>query len=63
MQVSQPYMWEDSFLQVAKERYKCFLHMLSRLKGSSLCVPTFDIDLMWHAHQVCMYVCMYALHM
>jgi hypothetical protein len=57
-QVSQPYMWEDSFLQVAKERYKCFLHMLSRLKGSSLCVPTFDIDLMWHAHQVCMhYIC------
>ncbi|CAM6045164.1 unnamed protein product [Sphagnum compactum] len=51
-QVSQPYMWEDSFLQVAKERYKCFLHMLSRLKGSSLCVPTFDIDLMWHAHQL-----------
>ncbi|CAK9857891.1 unnamed protein product [Sphagnum jensenii] len=52
MQVSQPYMWEDSFLQVAKERYKCFLHMLSRSKGSSLCVPTFDIDLMWHAHQL-----------
>jgi hypothetical protein len=51
-QVSQPYMWEDSFLQVAKERYKCFLHMLSRSKGSSLCVPTFDIDLMWHAHQL-----------
>ncbi|KAG0591822.1 hypothetical protein KC19_1G204700 [Ceratodon purpureus] len=50
-QVSQPYMWEDVFLRAARERYKCFLHLLRKSQGRILCVPTFDIDLMWHAHQ------------
>ena len=52
IQVSQPYMWEDSFLQSAVDRYKCFLHILYKSEGKILCVPTFDIDLMWHSHQV-----------
>ncbi|KAG0613348.1 hypothetical protein M758_6G096300 [Ceratodon purpureus] len=50
--VSQPYMWEDSFLQAATERYKCFLHLLYKSKGKIFCVPTFDIDLIWHSHQL-----------
>lgn len=53
--VSQPHMWEDSFLHASVERYKCFLQLLSKRasKGKHLgCVPTFDIDLIWHAHQL-----------
>jgi len=50
--VSQPYMWEDAFLQASLERYKCFLHLLSKSKGKTFCVPTFDIDLIWHSHQL-----------
>ncbi|KAG0586351.1 hypothetical protein KC19_2G084200 [Ceratodon purpureus] len=51
--VSQPYMWEDSFLQAATERYMCFLHLMYKTKGKKIpCVPTFDIDLIWHAHQL-----------
>lgn len=50
-QVSHPYMWEDAFLRAARERYKCFLHLLRKSQGKIFCVPTFDIDLMWHAHQ------------
>ncbi|KAG0504602.1 hypothetical protein KC19_N016200 [Ceratodon purpureus] len=51
-QVSQPYMWEEAFLRVALERYKCFLQIVSMAHGTTLCVPTYDIDLIWHAHQV-----------
>ncbi|XP_024394182.1 glycine-rich domain-containing protein 2 isoform X1 [Physcomitrium patens] len=50
--VSQSYMWEDSSLQAAADRYKCFLHLLYKSKGRITCVPTFDIDLIWHAHQL-----------
>ena len=51
-QVSQPYMWEEAFLQAALDRYKCFLHIVGKSKGAIMCVPTYDIDLIWHAHQV-----------
>uniref|UniRef100_A0A7I4FBT1 GRPD C-terminal domain-containing protein n=1 Tax=Physcomitrium patens TaxID=3218 RepID=A0A7I4FBT1_PHYPA len=51
-QVSQPYMWEDSFLQAATERYKCFLHLMYKSRGRIICIPTFDIDLVWHSHQL-----------
>ncbi|KAL2654252.1 hypothetical protein R1flu_022380 [Riccia fluitans] len=51
-QVSQPYMWDEQFLRVALQRYKCFLHLLGKSEGKILCVPTYDIDLIWHAHQL-----------
>jgi hypothetical protein len=51
-QVSQPYMWEEAFLQAALDQYKCFLHIVGKSKGAIMCVPTYDIDLIWHAHQV-----------
>lgn len=51
-QVSQPYMYHDDFLKVAKERYKCFLYMLHKLKGRTACMPTSDIQLMWKTHQM-----------
>ncbi|XP_024365160.1 glycine-rich domain-containing protein 1 isoform X3 [Physcomitrium patens] len=50
--ISQPYMWEEAFLQASLERYKCFLHIVNKSRGSIMCVPTYDIDLIWHAHQV-----------
>lgn len=52
VQVSQPYMWDERFLRAALQRYKCFLHILRKSEGKILCVPTYDIDLMWHSHQV-----------
>ncbi|OAE30292.1 hypothetical protein AXG93_3964s1050 [Marchantia polymorpha subsp. ruderalis] len=51
-QVSQPYMWDERFLRAALQRYKCFLHILRKSEGKILCVPTYDIDLMWHSHQL-----------
>lgn len=50
-QVSLPQYQEGPFLQRACHRYQAFLHLMKRSPGSFL-VPTYDIDLMWHAHQV-----------
>lgn len=33
-------------------RYKGFLHLAAKSKGKLFLVPTYDIDLMWHAHQL-----------
>lgn len=51
-QFFQPFMWENAFLVAAKERYKCFLHLVNKYNEIfKACVPTFDIILMWAAHQ------------
>uniref|UniRef100_A0A0C9SAX8 TSA: Wollemia nobilis Ref_Wollemi_Transcript_1515_3156 transcribed RNA sequence n=1 Tax=Wollemia nobilis TaxID=56998 RepID=A0A0C9SAX8_9CONI len=50
-QVFQPFMWETKFLVAAKERYKCFLHLVNKHRGSFPFVPTLDILLMWTTHQ------------
>ncbi|MFS7962039.1 putative Glycine-rich domain-containing protein [Helianthus anomalus] len=54
-QVSRSFMKDDIFLEGAVERYKGFLHMIRRnigTKSNKFCVPTYDIDLMWHTHQL-----------
>ncbi|KAK1432293.1 hypothetical protein QVD17_09188 [Tagetes erecta] len=54
-QVSRSFMKEDIYLEGAIERYKGFLHMIRRnkqMKSKSFCVPTYDIDLIWHTHQL-----------
>lgn len=54
-QVARPFMGNDIFLQEAVARYKGFLHLIKRNKEKSIrqfCVPTYDIDLIWHAHQL-----------
>lgn len=36
-------------------RYKGFLHLIKRNKENGVkrfCVPTYDIDLIWHSHQL-----------
>jgi hypothetical protein len=49
-QVSQPHVVQNQFLQSAAQRYKGFLYLFTRNKGTFL-VPTYDVDIMWHAHQ------------
>eukprot|EP00250_Pteridium_aquilinum_P030037 c40544_g1_i1 orf=2-748(-) len=51
-QVSQPHMKEENFLRVAEQRYKGFLHLFRTTNFKVFLVPTYDIDLMWHAHQM-----------
>ncbi|KAK3012596.1 hypothetical protein RJ639_009596, partial [Escallonia herrerae] len=54
-QVSRPHMSNDLFLEAAVARYKGFLHLIKRNKERSIrrfCVPTYDIDLIWHSHQL-----------
>ncbi|PIA51894.1 hypothetical protein AQUCO_01000041v1 [Aquilegia coerulea] len=54
-QVSKLFMNDNLFLEEAAARYKGFLHMIKRNKERSIrrfCVPTYDIDLMWHTHQL-----------
>lgn len=43
------------FLETAVARYKGFLYLIKRNRERSIkcfCVPTYDIDLIWHSHQL-----------
>ncbi|GMI77352.1 Glycine-Rich Domain Protein1 [Hibiscus trionum] len=54
-QVSRSHMNDDVFLEGALARYKGFLHLIKRnweKSQSCFCVPTYDIDLIWHTHQL-----------
>ncbi|XP_038997497.1 glycine-rich domain-containing protein 2-like isoform X4 [Hibiscus syriacus] len=54
-QVSREHMNNDVFIQEAVARYKGFLHLIKRNREKSIkrfCVPTYDIDLIWHTHQL-----------
>lgn len=45
----------DTFLEGAVARYKGFLHLIKRNRErhvSRFSVPTYDIDLIWHSHQL-----------
>ncbi|KAL2936419.1 Glycine-rich domain-containing protein 1 [Bienertia sinuspersici] len=53
--VSRPYASDDLFLQEALARYKGFLHLVMTNKKKAIklsCVPTHDVDLMWHSLQL-----------
>lgn len=55
-QVSRPHMNSDVFIKEAVARYKGFLYLIKRNKENGIkqfCVPTYDIDLIWHSHQLC----------
>lgn len=48
-------MNDSRYLEESVGRYKGFLHQIKRNKEKSLgmfCVPTYDIDLIWHSHQL-----------
>ncbi|KAL9241671.1 hypothetical protein vseg_015754 [Gypsophila vaccaria] len=54
-QISRPYVTDDLYLQEAVARYKGFLHMVrtnDKRAVKCFCVPTYDVDLMWHTHQL-----------
>ncbi|KAG2319112.1 hypothetical protein Bca4012_054634 [Brassica carinata] len=54
-QVSRSHVENDVFLQEAVARYKAFLYLIKRNRERSVklfCVPTYDIDLIWHTHQL-----------
>ncbi|XP_039020240.1 glycine-rich domain-containing protein 1-like isoform X2 [Hibiscus syriacus] len=54
-QVSRSHMNDDAFLDGALARYKGFLYLIKRNWENSercFCVPTYDIDLIWHTHQL-----------
>ena len=42
---------DEKFLHEALIRYKRYL-CLKKLNKATFLVPCYDIDLMWHAHQV-----------
>ncbi|KAJ6685707.1 ENOLASE (DUF1399) [Salix purpurea] len=48
-------MKNGTFLEEAVARYKGFLYLIKRNQGRSIkhfCVPTYDIDLIWHSHKL-----------
>lgn len=49
--VSLPHYQDDQFLQTSLLRYKKFLR-LHQLCPQEFLVPCYDIDLMWHTHQL-----------
>lgn len=54
-QVGTPTMHDPRFLEEALARYKGFLYLIkiNQEKGMQrFCVPTYDVDLMWHTHQL-----------
>lgn len=50
-QVSLPHYRNVQFLEAGLERYKKFLYLRQQLPKEFL-VPTYDVDLFWHAHQL-----------
>ncbi|KAL8476774.1 hypothetical protein ACS0TY_029176 [Phlomoides rotata] len=54
-QVLRPHMNDIHYIEGAVARYKGFLHLIKRNKEKdikSFSVPTYDIDLIWHTHQL-----------
>ena len=51
-QVSLPHYLETVFLTKAFDRYGKFLHLHKTNVTNSFLVPCYDIDLIWHAHQL-----------
>ncbi|XVF61462.1 hypothetical protein PTKIN_Ptkin08bG0131200 [Pterospermum kingtungense] len=54
-QVSRAHISNDIFIEEAVARYKGFLHLIKRNREKFIkrfCVPTYDIDLIWHTHQL-----------
>ncbi|KAK8472207.1 hypothetical protein PHAVU_002G143100 [Phaseolus vulgaris] len=54
-QVSRPHMKNDLFIKESVARYRGFLYLIKKNKEEGIkrfCVPTYDIDLIWHSHQL-----------
>ncbi|BFI32323.1 hypothetical protein MPTK2_4g04810 [Marchantia polymorpha subsp. ruderalis] len=58
-QVSAKWFWDRRFLGTALQRYKGFLYLIKKSQEKPaengqrpFFVPTYDIDLLWHTHQL-----------
>ncbi|KAK9816194.1 hypothetical protein WJX74_008751 [Apatococcus lobatus] len=51
-QVSLPHYRDEQFLRAADRNYRQFL-LLHQQNPGNFIVPSFDMDLLWHAHQAC----------
>ncbi|GJP59388.1 hypothetical protein CLOP_g11709 [Closterium sp. NIES-67] len=51
-QVDRPWMLARQYLQGSLQRYRMFLNLVMLNRGAFL-TPTYDIDLLWHAHMMC----------
>ncbi|ESQ30746.1 hypothetical protein EUTSA_v10012182mg [Eutrema salsugineum] len=54
-EVSRAHVDSDTIMQEAVGRYKAFLYLIKRNREESIkliSVPTYDIDLIWHTHQL-----------
>ena len=51
-QVSLPHYSDDLFLKSAAERYEHHLHLTRLLHPDVSMVPCYDVQLLWHAHQL-----------
>ncbi|CAA7048136.1 unnamed protein product [Microthlaspi erraticum] len=54
-EVSRAHVDSDIIIQEAVGRYKAFLYLIKRSREkliNLISVPTYDIDLIWHAHQL-----------
>lgn len=51
LQVSLPHYRRECFLQDSITRYRMYLHLKSKHPEKFL-VPCYDIDVVWHTHQV-----------
>jgi hypothetical protein len=45
-------MVDERYLRAAEQRYKGFLQLFRMTDSKFFLVPTYDIDLIWHAHQL-----------
>lgn len=50
-QIDYSYIADQEYLEAAVSRYKQFLYVMKCDAGNFI-VPTYDMDLMWHAHQM-----------
>lgn len=50
-QVSLPHYRTAAFQTLATRRYHMFLRLIRDNRGD-ICIPTYDIDLVWHVHQL-----------
>jgi Glycine-rich domain-containing protein-like len=56
VQVARSTIQDPRFLSEALKRYKGFLYLIKSNQEKSVksfSVPTYDIDIMWHSHQLC----------
>ncbi|KAL2931355.1 Glycine-rich domain-containing protein 1 [Bienertia sinuspersici] len=54
-QISRAHVSDDQFLREASDRYKGFLYLIKTNMKKNIkhfSVPTYDVDLMWHSHQL-----------